>query len=550
MVNKAGNKPKHPNALTKKEEQACVRLIREGTPDEHDEAWHKIILEFEDIIGAYVYGKKKIHTYTKGRKWDQHLEDDLTQAGRLGLIEAVNNYNINGREKLTTYADYYIKPEINAEYKRLCNGLGIKNTTGRKTRQSRVDIGDAIMNIPDISSGKIDYTKAYENGKYSDERLAIQLLDVLCEYTDEKHAIPTRDVRRFLQEYIEHEHGNSSVQADEDGKTINRILAELLIEENDKLGVYDKDYFDKIKMNDKDGLKVRVKSAPAIQNIYYKHLFSDSEMDRLVQLVCLSEEFTLKEKNAIVEKLLSTKNLAYRRNNPLWNGKEIKFNPKGIHGRYKSNNHLSENINTIQDAINKGAQISFVFNRYNKDKKLEPTTGNTIIVNPFHIVIYHDNYYLLCTYRGGDHINHFRLDLLTKVAIRKFDGTDIPIPLEYKSLDDIPTDLRNIFWDPSKYLSAHLYMGYDKPCRIKFRAKKSQDRIYTTFHDWFGDNFKSYDEPKSKDSILLEVTTSPSMVVPFALQYSDMFEVLNPEIREEINKKIKELKKKYAQRTD
>ena len=546
MVNKAGNKSEHPNALTKKEEQACVRLIREGTPDEHDEAWHKIILEFEDIIGSYVYGKKKIHTYTKGREWDQHLEDDLTQAGRLGLIEAVENYKINGREKLTTYAIYYIKNEINAEYKRLCNGLGIKNTTGRRTRQSRVDIGDAIMNIPDISSGKIDYTKAYEKGKYSDERLAIQLLNVLSEYTDEDHAIPTREVRRFLQEYIEREHGNSSVQADEDGKTINRILAELLIEENDKLGVYDKDYLDKIKMNDKDGLKVRVKSAPAIQSIYYKHLFSDSEMDRLVQLVCLSEEFTLKEKNDIVEKLLSTKNLAYRRNNPLWNGKEIKFNPKGIHGRYKSNNHLSENINTIQDAINKGAQISFVFNRYNQEKKLEPTTGNTIIVNPFHIVIYHDNFYLLCTYRGGDHINHFRLDLLTKVAIRKFEGTDIPIPLEYKSLDDIPTDLRNIFWDPSKYLSEHLYMGYDKPCRIKFRAKKSQDRIYTTFHDWFGDNFRSYDEPKSKDSIILEVTTSPSMVVPFALQYSNMFEVLNPEIREEINRKIKELKKKYV----
>ena len=61
MVNMVGNKSEHPNALTKKEEQACVRLIREGTPDEHDEAWHKIILEFEDIIGSYVYGKKKIN---------------------------------------------------------------------------------------------------------------------------------------------------------------------------------------------------------------------------------------------------------------------------------------------------------------------------------------------------------------------------------------------------------------------------------------------------------------------------------------------------------
>ena len=135
---------------------------------------------------------------------------------------------------------------------------------------------------------------------------------------------------------------------------------------------------------------------------------------------------------------------------------------------------------------------------------------------------------------------------MSDVKIRKFEGTDMFIPLEITSFDDIPTELRTVFWNPSKYLAEHLYMGFDKPCLIEFRAKKTQDRIFTTFHDWFDDNFDSYDDPENEDSIILSVRTSPSLVVPFALQYSDMFEVVNPEIREEIKKKIKELKKKYV----
>ena len=545
MDNKNGGKAGYEYKLTAKQEKELIRVIREGTPDEREAAWERIYKEFEGIIAEKAYDKMKVHMYLKGCKWDINLENDLVQEGYLRLVKAVNSYDLSEKYKLTTYAFKAIEYGINAEYKRIC-GHGIKYGARKKSVKKRVDTGYAMINIPASSSGEVDLTKAEEQGKYSDERLAIQLLDVIREYTDKKQPLPTREIRRLLQEHNENEHGNPTVQGDEDGKTINRILAELLFEESDRLGVTDKDYFEKIKMNTKEGLEVRVKSAPACQGIYYKHLFSDSEMDRLVQMVCLSEEFSLKEKNAIVGKLLSTKNKSYRDNNPLWNGKEIKFNPKGIHGRYKSSNSLSGNINTIQDAINKGAQISFVFNRYTEDKKLVPTTGNTIIVNPYHIVIYHDNYYLLCTYRGGKKINHFRLDLMSDVKIRKFEGTDMFIPLEITSFDDIPTELRTVFWNPSKYLAEHLYMGFDKPCLIEFRAKKTQNRIFTTFHDWFDDNFDSYDDPENEDSIILSVRTSPSLVVPFALQYSDMFEVVNPEIREEIKKKIKELKKKYV----
>lgn len=532
------------NSLAIEEEKQCIRMIRNGTEEEYEAAWGKIYAEFIDLIASVV--RKKMNLLITN-PYDQELEKDLTQAGYLGVVSAVRKYKLTSKAKLTTYAMYYIERNISYEFM-LQMSSGTKNNSRRRAKRSTVKQSSKIKPVrTPRKSVSTEKNNTSEQGKYGSERLTLQLLDVIRKETDINNKKSSLELRKALSAYIKDSHGNTVPQADEDGKTIHKILAEMAFELDDEVCIDDEDFFSKIKMNESDSMSVRVKSAPSCKSVFYKHLFDDSEMDKLIQLVCSSEQLTDKEKKSLVNKLISTKSNYY--STPLWDRKKNipMFDPKGIHGRYKDNKRLTGNIKTIQEAINSRAQISFKFNRYTEDKELVYTTGKEHIVNPYHIVIYHDNYYLICTNRRSPVIQHYRLDLMTDVSVRKDKKSGQYIPVEYDSLSDVPRSVRYLNWNPSQYMSEHLYMGYDKPRKITFRAKKSEEKIFTTFHDWFDDNFTSRDDRQNPGSIILEVTTSPSLIVPFALQYSDMFEVVNPEIREEINKKISELRRKYKE---
>lgn len=142
--------------------------------------------------------------------------------------------------------------------------------------------------------------------------------------------------------------------------------------------------------------------------------------------------------------------------------------------------------------------------------------------------------------------------------------TDIEIPgrndrLHIKGIPRIPK--KNVSNLPEKWSEdfqlKHLNMSFDKPVPVTLRIKseKCEDnpkkRVrpgYTFLHDWFGDSFtyiRTEKEPPYDD--IVRVECSPYGMAHWALQYSELVEVLEPEsLREDIKIKIKALNEKYS----
>ena len=108
-------------------------------------------------------------------------------------------------------------------------------------------------------------------------------------------------------------------------------------------------------------------------------------------------------------------------------------------------------------------------------------------------------------------------------------------------------------WDPEKYMSEHLYMAYEtdeeKPRRISIKIPLSAKNRYTVLHDWFGDHFelnKPATEKCEEGYEVVDVKTSPSMLVHWAMQYSGLCEVVDEGVREKIREEIKKMEGKYS----
>jgi hypothetical protein len=86
-------------------------------------------------------------------------------------------------------------------------------------------------------------------------------------------------------------------------------------------------------------------------------------------------------------------------------------------------------------------------------------------------------------------------------------------------------------------------MAYDEPREIKIKIKNTD---YTILHDWFGNHYEKISSiPGEPEYDIVRVKTSPTMIVPWALQYAGKVEILDEEIREKIRESIEKLGEKY-----
>ena len=96
-------------------------------------------------------------------------------------------------------------------------------------------------------------------------------------------------------------------------------------------------------------------------------------------------------------------------------------------------------------------------------------------------------------------------------------------------------------WDPEKYMREHLYMSYSEPRLIKIKLPSDK---FTVLHDWFGSHYSKCKERCEDGYEIVEVVSSPDMIVHWALQYAGTVEILDEEIRKRYGKK-KKLCEKY-----
>lgn len=579
--------------INDQETEALIKEIRSG----NNEAWEKIYHQFEVYIHDCCWNRLLKFYMSDADRLE--LEKDLYMAGWQGFVESLKNHDPE-KGKFLTYATYYINGEISKELDLLLNPLGLTERPRPKKESgdgegvviSRISIDDERISENALSYGLMrekesDVTETGISGNeslnrmseiaellrherdskeelekllsqngisdlggYSNERSTLQLLEILKQTTDEKHTVSKDELKRLLRLYrISKYKNNTSVPVD---NTFNRIVAEILLElnpgeytgENDseyriKYDGYTEDKLNKsIKGNKSSSQKVESGSAPVLNGLHYVHPFEYEETDKLVQLISFSDMLSVNEKEKLIGKISELTGKYYI--TPYWDGKNLKFNPRGVHSRFtgkktSDRESLANNLKTLQYAVNNLAQVRFRFNRYNADHELVPTSEYMHELSPYHLVVYHDNYYCIGLKKDDSRVWHYRVNLMTDVEIIRDEEGKI-VPVELTDFEGLP--IFNSTWDPGKYMSEHLNMAYDEPQNIRIKIKNTD---YTIIHDWFGDHYEKVDEVTRADDDgneihydIVKVRTSPSMIVHWAMQYGGRVEIMDEEIREKI----------------
>lgn len=551
------NQDNHTNILIEK--------IKKGD----NKAWEELISQYENYIHSRAWEK------IKGRNASdpKAMEEELFAAGWIGFVSALKNYD-TGKGSFTTFATYYIDGEIKKQLDFEFNSTGLADKPkGSEISRVYAPAGDGKDDKESYFNAMLSRTfsaNAHSGisipapkdlGDYTAERRTLQILDVLKLMTDEEHSLSCEQLQGLLSLYRKAKYGNdTSIEA---SNTFNKSMGEILLEinpethteENDgdyriKYDEYDTDYLNsKVKMKKDNPNKVEL--APVINGLRYVHDFDYEALDKLIQLVSFSDMFSKEEKSLLTAKLVATASVYYK--SPFVDGDDLKFNPFAIHGRFAERNgadrkQLTENLKTIQKAINNLAQIKFKFNRYTADHTLVPKYERMNVLSPYHMVVYHDNYYVIGLNQawGDKRVLHYRIDLMSDIEIVKDENGKI-IPIELTAFTGLP--ISNAYWNPEKYMAEHINMAYDEPRDIRIKIDETG---YTLIHDWFGDHYRKIDNITEKDDTgnektfdIVEVKTSPYMIVHWAMQYGTAVEILDEEIREEIRNEIKKVEKQY-----
>lgn len=295
-----------------------------------------------------------------------------------------------------------------------------------------------------------------------------------------------------------------------------------------------------------------------ISNLYYQHIFSYEEINRLIEGLLFSSTLNSEETKALIDKIESHLT--------------TKFYPRGmkricriIEPQFVDQRQLQQNLLTIQQAIDERVQVRFQFNTYDRNKQLAPLQRGKDTVSPYYIVANGGKYYLIACkelVRDGELLRNmsiWRVDLMTEI--------EIPQQKQGKSYKKIPAldkhEVKNLpeQWN-EEFHHSHLNMSFDNPVPIKLRVSPVQVQVqraekvvnnYTFLHDCFGNNFryvtteeKSSGEDKDFADIV-EVYCSPYAMANWAMQYSDRIEVLEPEdVRKRVIEKIQAMNQKYC----
>lgn len=528
--------------MTKEEVKALILKARSGD----NAAWESLYAHFEKYVHKCAWKRLGRLDMPPARKKD--MEEELYQAGWQGFLAAVRGYD-PGQGEFLTYATHYIDGEMTKEMKfALFPGGFAKRPDDSEGMEAET------ANILSAAGAGMSVEEAPDRGKYSAERRTLQIMEILRLLTDEEHSLSKDELGRLLRLYriAKYDNGTPPEAPNTLTSTLEGILSEM--DPPEYTGDNDGDYRIQYEGYMEDRLKARRnkekgKKAADLTGFSYVHTFSFAELDSLIQLVCFSDRFSNEEKNRLAEKLMSTSSLYYR--TPFYDGDKLRFRPQAIQGRFdtramRDRKQFAEKINLIQQAVNDLCQIRFRFDCYTSEHTMAPKTKYLHLLSPYHLVVYHDNYYCIGLKKEDRRIWHYRVDLMSDVEILT-DQDGKPVPVDVCAFEGLP--ICNAYWDPEKYMAEHLYMAYDEPreIRIKLRAED-----HTVLHDWFGDHYEKTDELVEADENgrevrydIARVRTSPSMIVHWAMQYAGTVEILDEELREKIRDEIKKMQKKY-----
>ncbi len=266
----------------------------------------------------------------------------------------------------------------------------------------------------------------------------------------------------------------------------------------------------------------------------------DIESTRAGSFVC-SREFENAELHLLIDGILSSKHITAAHSKDLikrisgLSTKYFKSGTRYIHTvkdwNKTENQSLFYNIEIIDEAIEKGRQIYYQYNKYGIDKKMRKTSCQ--YVSPYRMILHNQRYYLMAYSEYWGNMVFHRLDHMTEMEI-----TD----KKAKPLKSISGYEKGINY--GEMTTALPYMYTDKQESIEFIADRN---IIDQIIDWFGTEIGISTIKDDDSKIKVSLKASPNAMEHWATQYINYVEILSPSfLRERIKNSLEEAIKKYG----
>lgn len=329
--------------------------------------------------------------------------------------------------------------------------------------------------------------------KESKKLALLRILHILQKYSDEAHPLKQEDILKYLKK----DYG-----IDADIRLVRRQLA-LLYEAYDDIH-----------------LPMVLANEPRKGTWIEQREFEDSELRLLIDGVLSSRHITAKHSKDLIEKLCRQSNRYFR--------PRVKNIYSVVDWNKTDNMSVFLNIELVDEAIEKGKQIKFTYNKYGADKKLHKTSNPR--VSPYQLILHNQRYYLMARHEGFEQMHFYRLDRITNMDI-----------VEDKPL----TNIRSVAGyesgiDYKKISSGLPYLFADTLECVEFLADES---VLDQVVDWFGKDI-SIENVGGRYKVRL--FASPTAMEYWALQYVKSVEVLSPKfLRERIKETLEKGAKKY-----
>lgn len=331
------------------------------------------------------------------------------------------------------------------------------------------------------------------SSKQPKKQLILNVLDILKKYTDEDHRLSQKEIVDILR--VEYD-------MSADRKSVRRNILDLI-----ELG-YEIEYSEAIRMvpNKATG---ELEESYIWSDFYLVREFADSELRLLIDSLLFSKHIPYSQCKELIGKLEGLSNRYFRSK-----VKHIRTMPDSS----LDCRQLFYTIDVLDEAISRGRQVSFCYNRYGTDKKLHAEKDadgkvREYIINPYQIAATNGRYYLIANYDKYDNVSHYRLDRITDIKI---------LQSEVKPIKQVK-GLENGFSLP-KHMAEHVYMFSGESIPVVFKAKKY---IVGDVLDWFGKNVEFSDE--TEDEITVRVTVNEKAMRRWALQYALHTKIISPQ---------------------
>ena len=250
--------------------------------------------------------------------------------------------------------------------------------------------------------------------------------------------------------------------------------------------------------------------------------FEDSELKLLIDGVLQSKHITARHSKDLIEKLCRLSNKYFRSH---------VTNVYSVNEWSKTENQaLFYNIDVVDDAIAKGKQLQYDYNKYGVDGKLHKSSFQRI--SPYQLILHNQRYYLMGYSDYWGHMAFHRLDHISNMRI--YDKPLTPVTKVKGYEDGI---------DYKRIATTMPYMYNDEPERIEFIAS---ERIVDQIVDWFGKDIRMSAIPGDEGKVRVELFASPNAMEHWALQYLNYVEVTKPQsLRERIKASLTAAMEKY-----